>query len=443
MSTTYPAFPVDMPKVLGKQGVVLRSPVFITITWPADDPNTATWEAFGDAIGSSSFWATATAEYGVGPSTSGPENHVHMVRSLPKTMGYYDLQNFAIASLGGPLIAVPDGGAAAASMDAGADASTSTNTSTSADPNADDGGTDPPWPVPMTAFGGVNIQMVYAIFIPASTTVIEPGTGRSLCDEGGLSFHDSTNVGGHPIAYAVILECKSQTLAQIEASASHEYVEAATDPYAEETTRRGYDGIDSDHLAWSLYTGEFGNEVADVCENWADSYYEEASPFPYSVQRSWSNASAAAGHDPCVPAPSGSYHGMTLFPSQQSSQAVNLTAAGMGVTTTRGFRAPVGQSVTFQVGFYSDGPADPWTIGYNFPQVTLDDPSFKPISNGTATVTIDKLSGQNGEMAYVTVTPTKAGALGFQKMAITWDAPTGAAATSYFPHYQPFVIFNQ
>ena len=431
VSTTYPAFTVDMPQVLANQSVVLSNPVVVTVTWPAGDGNAATWDAFGDAVGGSSYWSATTSEYGVGPATSGSANHVHMVAPLPKTMSYYDLQNFVLLSLGGTL---PDAGPPGGTADAGdadaGDASAAANS---------------PWPAPTSADGGDGTPMLYALFIPASTAVIEPGSGRAFCDLGGIGYHDSVNVDGKLVAYSVVLECASQTLGDLEESAAHEYTEAATNPYVETTNQLGYTGFDPSYLGWTLYTGDFGNEIADVCQSWADSYYQESPSFPYWVQRVWSNAHASAGHDPCVPAPSGAYHGMTLFPAQESSLSIDVTAAGMGLMTTRGFHAPVGQPVTFQVGFYSDAAADPWTIAYDFPSsIGLYDFFGKPIANGTATVTIDKTSGQNGEKATVTVTPSKAGQLGFQRMAITWDPPASDAhATGLLPHYQPIILLNQ
>jgi hypothetical protein len=342
----------------------------------------------------------------------------------------------------GALEAGLDTGALEAGSDAGApDAGAPDAGALEGGSDAGDGAANPPWPPPINPDGGDEIPIVYAIFIPTSTVVNEPDTVRSFCDDGGLSFHDTAIVNGKLVPYAIIAACPSLTLTQLEQSAAHEYVEAATNPFGAETTNLvGYNGFDSNHLAWSLYTGQFGNEIGDACENWADSYYVESSSFPYGVQRVWSNAHAIAGHDPCVPVPNGAYSGMTFFPSQESTFSLDLTTVGMGLPTTRGFHAPIGQPVTFQVGFYSDGPTEPWTIGYDFPAVTLQDQNYNPYSNGAAKVTIDKTSGQNGEKAYVTVTATKAGRLGFQRMAITWDPVPGSV---YYPHYQPIILFNK
>jgi hypothetical protein len=245
------------------------------------------------------------------------------------------------------------------------------------------------------------------------------------------------------VAYSVSLECAGQTVPDVEETLAHELVEAATNPYPN-TTSMGYVGFDADHLAWDIYTG-FQDELADACQNWADSYYESPAPYAYWVQRIWSNAGAAAGHDPCAPLPSGPYQGMTLFPAAQTMSTIYLASIGVSNEATRTFAAQVGETVTFQVGFYSDGETSaPLAISYDFPSMTqLFDTSGNPLGNGAATVSIDLTSGENGQIANVSVTPTMAGPLGFQVMAITWDPPTGSEAMFYLPHYLPLLISNQ
>jgi hypothetical protein len=249
----------------------------------------------------------------------------------------------------------------------------------------------------------------------------------------------------------VSLQCSGFTARDVEETMAHEYAEAATDPYPSypntnaPPTELGFVGFDGNHLSWDVYTG-FQDELGDACEFWAESYYQETGAFPYWVQRIWSNKAAAAGHNPCAPQPSGAYTGMTLFPSQEGDITVDLTSVGFAKQTTKGFHAVVGQSVTFQVGFFSDAPTAPWTISYDFQaQTNLFDNSGNQIGNGAATVTIDHPTGVNGDKAYVTVTPTAAGQLGFQVMAITWDQPVLAdgGPSQAPPRYLPLLILNQ
>ncbi len=409
-AAAFPAFPVDMPQILKNQGAVLEAPVVVTVTWPAADSNASTWEAFDDALGASSYWSATTSEYGVGAATSGDANHVRMVTPLPASIGYTDLQTYVMNAV------------QAASADAG----------------VGDAGADPTWPAPVLDAKG-NAQTIYSLFIPQSTAVTDPGSMQSFCVEGALGYHDSVTVNGVSVAYAVNLSCAPLSLANVEETAAHETIEAATNPYVESSSL-GFVGFDANHLAWDLYTG-FNDELADACQNWETSYVEDTGTFPYWIQRSWSNAAALAGHDPCVPAAAGPYHGVTLFPSELTSVSLSLATIGGGNAKSLGFKVTTGTPITFHVGFYSDGATAPWTIAYDFPSTLADfDQNFMPLGNGKGTVTIDKTTGQNGDTATVTVTSTAKGEGGFQVMAITWDPPTGSG---YLPRYQPVLLVNE
>jgi hypothetical protein len=418
-AVTYPAFPVDTPQIAKNQGAVLTSPVIVTVSWPGDT-SASTWEAFDDGIGATSYWSATTSQYGVGAAVGGPSNHVRMTQPLASSLSYTDVQTFVVNTLTG-------GGAGGG--DAGA---------------ADAGPPNPAWPAPTKDAKG-NVQTIYALYIPASTTVTDPGSGASFCDEGALGYHDSVTVGGSQVAYAVSLECPKLPLSEVEETAAHELIEASTDPYTESSTL-GYVGFDPDHVAWDLYTG-YNDELADACENWQDSYYQETGSFPYWVQRSWSNEAAPLGHSPCAPAPAGPYKGITIFPSAESTVKVNLTSVGgSSASPSKGFKATLNQPLTFQVGFFSDAPtSEPWTIDYDFPATlqTMDFTTGNPLDNGAGTVKFDKTSGQNGDKANVTVTVTRAAPTGFHVIAITWNPPTGAQAALYVPHYLPILVVDE
>lgn len=435
VSTTYPAFTVDAPQISSNQGLVLKKPVIVTVTWPSEDTSAATWEAMGDAMGGSDFWAKTTSEYGVGAAVSGAANHVRMTAPLPSSIGYTDLGNYVQAAVT----------AAAAGASGGVDGGVHDSGTTEGgahDAATADAAVTQTWPAPTTAGG--DAQTIYSLIIPQSVKVTDPGSGASFCQYGATGYHDNVIVNGNPVAYSVSLNCATGD-ASVEETLAHELVEASTNPYPS-TTTFGYFGYDADHAAWDLYSGTT-NELADACENWADSYVQSPAPFPYWIQKSWSNAAMAAGHDPCAPQKAATpYEGLTLFPAEFTTGTLNLSSVGSGSLTTRVLKAKVGQTVTFQVGFYSDAAASaPWTIAYDFPanQNLANMTTGNPIGNGTADVAIDVTSGQNGQKANVTVTPKTAGALGFQIMAITWDPPTGAQANMYLPHYLPVILDNQ
>jgi hypothetical protein len=335
-----------------------------------------------------------------------------MTEALPASISYTDLDGFVSTAL------------QASASDAGA---------------TSDGGTpNPAWPAPTVGSSGV-VQTIYSLFIPSTTSVTDPGTGTSFCVEGANGYHAAVEVGGKSIPYAVTLACPDTTTS-IEEVASHECVEAATNPESNASTPEGYVGFDSQHLAWDLYTG-FNDELADACQNWQESYFEDTGSFPYWAQRSWSNAAALAGNDPCAPTAAGTYYGVTLFPSQESMVTVDLTSLGGAKSGTRGYNVTVGTPLTFQVGYFSDASTSPWTISYDFPSTTqLYSETGNPITNGAATVSIDKTSGQNGDIANVTVTVSAKGEAGFHVMAITWDPPT---QSGFAPHYMPVVLVDQ
>ncbi len=83
--------------------------------------------------------------------------------------------------------------------------------------------------------------------------------------------------------------------------------------------------------------------------------------------------------------------------------------------TSKGFKVPLNTSRTFPIGYFSDqDTGGPFTLDIQWPDMNVlaQDQNGNNISNGTATVTIDKTSGTNGNIANVTVTPTAYSSLG-------------------------------
>src|SRR5262249_51168287 len=117
---------------------------------------------------------------------------------------------------------------------------------------------------------------------------------------------------GPPISYAVMPRCPGFGIDTITDAVSHELAEAASDGLP--ASAPGYSGFDSNHLAYEIYQS-FQDEIGDACEFFEASRYEEAPPFTFDVQRIWSNQSARAGHNPCVPRIAGeAYYNTTTFP---------------------------------------------------------------------------------------------------------------------------------
>jgi hypothetical protein len=362
----YPAFPVDVAQVVNQGGQVLSAPKIVTISWSAD-PNASTWNTYSDDIGASMYWHAVNSEYGVGAATGG--GHVSITTAPPTALSDQDLDTLV-----------------------------STNVAN---------GT---WPANTP-------NTLYAVYMPPNTGLLFGGAadagGMDACAQGVGGYHEETQTGNY--VYAIMPQCQGFMAADVEVSASHELNEASTDPHP--NTNLAYAGFDNDHLSYEFFNG-FQDELGDACEGfypWA-YYTDSEAAFPYAVQRQWSNASAKAGHNPCVPVPSGPFYNVTGFPSEETTINVNLSSLGLGVNTvpSKGYKGTLNQPLTFHLGAFSDAPTSgPWNIASNVDmQFNFPDQNGNGINNGTATVTLDKTSVVNGDMITVTVTPTAWSSLG-------------------------------
>ena len=385
-STTYPAFQPDVPQVMNNGGPTLAHPVVVTITW-STDPDVAKYEAFGDSIGGSNYWSTLNSEYSVSAVTSGTTNHVHITTAPPASMSDQDLQTFV---------------------------TTNASSATSG------------WPAPTD-------QTIYAVYMSPGMSLMLGG--QDACQQGVGGYHDESKTITTPFAYAIVPHCSGATSDDSVMSASHEFDEAATDPFP--GTRPGYVGFDADHLSYE-YWNQFQDEVGDACEFYKSSFFATTeATFAYQVQRQWSNKSAAAGHNPCVPVMAEPFYNMTLFPVQEDAITADLSALMAGKVQSKGFKAIVKQPRTFQLGFFSDAATSgPWTVTPTVDaQTPLTDNSGNPIANGTATVTLDKTSGLNGEKTNVTITPTAFNAQGVVFVLFTSEIQGGTSK-----HYLPILL---
>jgi hypothetical protein len=368
-STTYPAFTPFMPPIVDNGGAVLTAPEIVTVTW-SSDTSSSSWQAFDDTIGSMPYWSTATSQYGVGApvvpdggADGGTPNHVVLTSAAPTMWFDTDVANLV---------------------------------QTSASDVATSG-----WPAPTA-------NTLYTIYLPPSTSAtFQLGGYGTACGSGGGGFiggyHDNVAVPGvGDVAYAVIIECPGLMTTDINESASHELVEAVTDPHPSDIP--AYVGVDdTKYFAWDYFQAGSGTEIGDMCEVYYDSFYVDGKT-GFGLQRVWSNSSAIAGHAPCVPAASGSYFNVT--PLDLESITIDGTfLGGTSASAAMGYYVPVGGTKTFAVGFYSDGPTGgPWNIAVE----DVGDPYagyyFTPTGTSKATVSLDVTSGENGNMAYVTVT---------------------------------------
>ena len=174
------------------------------------------------------------------------------------------------------------------------------------------------------------------------------------------------------------------------AGLSHELVEASTDPLGDFPA---WSYVDTDHMVWNLMPlGELG----DMCAYEPQSFQRLVGA--YMVQRPWSNASALAGHDPCVPV-----LGTPYFNSAPVlTDTVTLDYYGQEVPTY-GIQIPLNQSKTIDVQLFSDAPTTDWTV-------QAVDSSYGTMGPQELQFTWDKQSGNNGDTLHLTITRVANGA---------------------------------
>jgi hypothetical protein len=341
-----------MGEIRNNGGSVLAAPVVVTITWPGD-PDVDAVEAFGDEIGGTKYWATIGADYGVGPTSSGASNHVRLTTAAPATWA-----------------------------DSEVDAWVSDH---AAHPGKD-------------GFPAPTANTIYTLYLPDSVSLTYAGS--DMCSQGIGGYHTNTSIlipggGTQDVSYAIIGNCGG-TLTERTATASHELIEASTDPTPQDGP--AYYGFTQETAAWDVLMN-FQSEVGDACENGGGNYYTDTEgSFSAAVQRMWSNSSGKAGHNPCVPLATGVYYNTT--PLALEPITVDLSSlGGESLVRAMGIHIKKGETKTFPIGFYSDGDTGgPWNV------TLTEGTPFKPTSPSRITMSIDKTSGQNGEKAWITVT---------------------------------------
>jgi|HubBroStandDraft_6_1064221.scaffolds.fasta_scaffold137346_2 hypothetical protein len=205
---------------------------------------------------------------------------------------------------------------------------------------------------------GAHSNRVYVIYFPVGdgatpiTTVTLDGT--TSCMEGGFDgYHNFMAVDGQQIPYAVVMECPPllpplptiptiDLLQNTTITTSHEVFESSSDPIPPTGFALPLSNLsDLNNLGWNDIVGVEG---ADLCVDPFGLEQDETTDGVYTVQRIWSNARAAQGIDPCVPAPANEAY----FNAAPRSSSF--------------FILGVGASVTFEVDAWSSGPIGDWTL---------------------------------------------------------------------------------
>jgi len=353
-STTYPAFQPWMGQLSNNGGPMMTAPVVVTITWDVDTGR-STFEGFGDGLGASSYWAAAVGEYGVGATTSGTTNHVHISTQPPSQWSDSDVQTFIKANVGTVL------------------------------------------PTPTS-------QTIYVFYIAPGTTFL--WGNQDACNSIG-GYHESVIVNNAAVAYAVLPNCNTDM--KTTQYASHEIGEASTDP--EPDVQPGLLGFDDPYLAFHEW--QRGNdENGDACEFFKDSDYVESQPFAYQVQRLWSNKQGPLGHSPCQPYTSTYFN---VAPLDITDITVDLSQeGGPSNFTTKGYVCALNATCQIPVGIYSDGATAPIAV-----TVAESNPLVDPVTGRlTLSVDPQKTSGVNGEITFINVTVNQKGPLNAEMLTV-------------------------
>ena len=352
---SYPAARPSPPQVSSLGGAVMGSPHIVAVFFPNDTAKEVVHiQQFLQALPGSDYWTQTVGEYGVGPIDG-----VELIR----------LADAAPASLeDSPSSAVP-----------GDRSHTQLQH----------------WLVGQISAGNLPAaapRNLYIVFFPASSKVnIDPSV-VSCAHVGG--WHMETTSGSERVRYAVVPRCKGNspgmTTEDIATDvASHELVEAATDPLP--FSDPAYAQLDDAHA----YLGDvLLNELGDLCTSEPGSSTNKLPGMPYMVQRTWSNQSIASGRDPCVP----ELPGEIYFSAVPELPDVVTYFGRFDSNDVRAVKVPIGHTVTIPLDLYSSRPlSTPWHVE------ALDLETYQGSSGSALTFSLDKSTGLNGDHLQLTI----------------------------------------
>lgn len=344
----YPAAHPPMPQALSKGGPVMPSVKLVPISFSGDSLQASLDKFRTQLVAAKSYWAGTTSEYGVGALTAVAP--IHLTETAPTTLTDADVQTWLTGKI--------------------------------------KGGNGFPQP---------DASTLYVIYYPSGTDV--QSQGQHLCTSYQGYHSDYLMDGTTEVIYTVVGRCPPMggvsPMDEVSAEASHEFIEAATDPYPNH--KPAYTAMDD--KAWAILAGA---EIGDVCSYFPDSFYRPTG-VDNLVQRVWSNKAAAASHGPCEPdAPSPYFNSAVVMPD-----TISVLSSPIGPFTSRGVKIPIGQSKTLEVDLYSDAPTSgPWTVQ----AVDLSSAFFG--GSPKLSFSFDKNQGQNGDKLKLTIKALGASSFG-------------------------------
>jgi hypothetical protein len=237
----YPATHHPMPLAKNFGGPNLYAMKIVTVTF-ASDAWRDDMRAFDDALVVSDWWKLVGHSYTIDVGTSGGYAELPDTVSNKSIDNSTDIQPFLQTQLANHALPAPDA------------------------------------------------QTLYVLYYPASTKIFY--NGDQSCSSGLEGFHSAMSVQlgaqSMDVPYVVVPRCTTAE-ADLTFAASHEIMEAASDPFASMNKVGWY------ILENNAFTGPGGDEIVDICAP------ERVTTGGYTLSRSWSNEAAAASHDPCQP----------------------------------------------------------------------------------------------------------------------------------------------
>jgi hypothetical protein len=341
-----------MPTALTRKGPVVKAPKIVGITFQNDPLQADEDTLIAQIVAAKDYWSGATAEYGVGPLSAAPPQH--MAEMAPTMLVDTDVQQWLTTKI-----------------------------------NAGGG-----FPQP-------DANTMYVIFYPSTTTVMMGPA--SLCQQFQGYHSDYAITPGQFVTYAIVGQCPPPVMGlpeidEVSAETSHELVEMTTDPLPFDMP--AYQNVDPDHRAWAIIGG--GGEIGDLCAPFPNSFYKPAGVTTL-VQRVWSNAEAAAGHDPCEPQGVSPYFNSAPV----LTDTIDVIGSPLGNFTTKGVTIHLQTSKTIELDLYSDAPTSgPWKVSViDVAHRFFGDPP-------TLSFKLDKTQGQNGDKIMLTIQALAKSSLG-------------------------------
>jgi hypothetical protein len=340
----YPALLPPAPMIQNGGGLVLAAPRLVSVTF-SDDTHVAEVDDLVKTIGGSKWWKTLS-EYGIGQVTS--TSAIHLAMAAPPTTTDDAIKTWLANEI-------------------------TTDSTEFGDPT----------------------NTLYVIYYPTTTSItIRPG--ETTCAQYG-AYHSEAQLGGSHVAYAVVPLCMNgfgglTDLTELTADTSHEIAEGVTDPFV--TDMKAWGVSDAMQQVWTNGGAEIGDLCVDSVTGMAAVYVPD--DLPYTVQRLWSNTSAAAGHDPCLPIPDPA-NSVYFNSVPELTTPIALHTIGGADITQWGVHIAEGDSAVVPLDLFSDRPTSgPWTLSATDLATLLGNPARLEF-------TFDKPSGVNGDQIMMTI----------------------------------------